>query len=162
VKIKTLGFLIFLLLVSMQFTEAQRPIPRTGQPPINPNQRQERELVDPDEEEVEGRRALLDDSTKMVYGPMTTLSYYERDIKRNNLILYAQDTSLNNFHNYDPVAKSNWKYQDLGNIGSATKPVFYELPDIIGTRSGFSAYDLYHRNPEDQAYFDTKSPFTEM
>lgn len=118
-------------------------------------------MTDPDEETGE-RRSLLDDSTKMVYGPNTSLYFFEKDIKRNNLILYPQDTALNNFHNYAPVSKSNWKYQDLGNIGSATKPIFYEIPDVIGTRAGFSVYDLYFHAPEDNKYFDTKSPFTEM
>ncbi|MFC5625079.1 putative porin [Algoriphagus winogradskyi] len=129
----------------------------------NPNQQQNRERVIPQEEEEAGeRKSLLDDSTRMVYGPTTSLYFFEKDIKRNNLILYPQDTVLNNFHNYSPVEKSNWKYQDLGNIGSAAKPIFYEIPDVIGTRSGFSVYDLYYHAPEDNKYFDTKSPFTEM
>tara|TARA_R110000850_G_scaffold3928_1_gene18700 strand:- start:7836 stop:9782 length:1947 start_codon:yes stop_codon:yes gene_type:complete len=156
-----LGFLFFLTIAGVQFAFAQRTIPRTGQ---NTNQQGNRELTNPDEEEegIVERRSLLDDSTKMVYGPKTSLYFYEKDIKRNNLILYPQDTALTNFHNYDPVGKSNWKYQDLGNIGSATKSIYYEIPDVIGTRSGFSAYDLYFHAPENNKYFDTKSPFTEM
>ncbi len=135
---------------------AQRPI----QPP---RQNQQGELNEPEEEEGGTiRKSLLDDSTRMVYGPKTSLFFYEKDIKRNNLILYPQDTALNNFHNYEPVAKSGWKYQDLGNIGSAAKPIFYEIPDVIGTRAGFSTYDLYYHAPENNKYFDTKSPFTEM
>ncbi|MEP1085918.1 MAG: putative porin [Algoriphagus sp.] len=158
---KRLLCILFLLCVgTIPFTFAQRTVPPTTQ---NPNQRRTGEVVDPEENEEDGiRRTLLDDSTRMVYGPKTSLYFFEKDIKRNNLILYPQDTALNNFHNYDPVAKSNWKYQDLGNIGSATKPMFYEIPDVIGTRAGFSVYDLYYHAPEDNKYFDTKSPFTEM
>tara|TARA_R110002012_G_scaffold320819_3_gene545826 strand:- start:38406 stop:40295 length:1890 start_codon:yes stop_codon:yes gene_type:complete len=142
--------------VGSHFAYSQVTVPRTGQ---NPSQR-----VNPEEEEEEGaiRKSLLDDSTRMVYGPKTSLYFFEKDIKRNNLILYPQDTSLNNFHNYAPVSKSNWKYQDLGNIGSATKPIFYAVPDVIGATSGFGAYDLYFHAPEKNKYFDTKSPFTEM
>ena len=153
---RLLCFLFFLSLVGSHFAFSQVTVPRTGQ---NPNQR-----VNPEEEEEEGtiRKSLLDDSTRMVYGPKTSLYFFEKDIKRNNLILYPQDTSLNNFHNYAPVSKSNWKYQDLGNIGSATKPIFYEVPDVIGATSGFGAYDLYFHAPEKNKYFDTKSPFTEM
>ena len=153
---RLLCFLFFLSLVGSHFAYSQVTVPRTGQ---NPNQR-----VNPEEEEEEGtiRKSLLDDSTRMVYGPKTSLYFFEKDIKRNNLILYPQDTSLNNFHNYAPVSKSNWKYQDLGNIGSATKPIFYEVPEVIGATSGFGAYDLYFHAPEKNKYFDTKSPFTEM
>ena len=153
---RLLCFLFFLSLVGSHFAFSQVTVPRTGQ---SPNQR-----VNPEEEEEEGtiRKSLLDDSTRMVYGPKTSLYFFEKDIKRNNLILYPQDTSLNNFHNYAPVSKSNWKYQDLGNIGSATKPIFYEVPEVIGATSGFGAYDLYFHAPEKNKYFDTKSPFTEM
>ncbi|WP_317194639.1 putative porin [Algoriphagus lutimaris] len=157
-KIRVFGLLILLVIGLSTSLMAQRPVT------TNPNQQRTRELVDPQEEgeETDGRRPLLDDSTKQVYGPKTSLYFFEKDIKRNNLILYPQDTSLTNFHNYDPVAKGGWKYQDLGNIGSASQPVFYQIPELIGTRSGYSAYDLYYRNPENYKYFDTKSPFTEM
>ncbi|REG88331.1 putative porin [Algoriphagus antarcticus] len=155
---RLLCFIFFLSISSVYSAFAQRTFPPTRQ---NPNQ--QRELTDPNEEEEgEGRKSLLDDSTRMVYGPKTSLYFYEKDIKRNNLILYPQDTALNNFHNYAPLEKRNWKYQDLGNIGSATKPILYEIPDVIGTRAGFSAYDLYFHAPENNKYFDTKSPFTEM
>jgi hypothetical protein len=156
------GFLFVLL--AFQTLLAQRPVPQTQQfPGVGQTARQGRELVDPQEaEETDGRRPLLDDSTRQVFGPKTTLYFFEKDLKRNRLMLYEQDTLLNNFHNYDPVAKSGWKYQDLGNIGSAAKPVFYEVPELIGLSSGFHGYDLYFRDPAKRKYYDTKSPFTEM
>lgn len=162
---KTLfGIALFLLLLSTSELLAQRPIPQRGRQVQNPNTRVQREALQEGEgeEELEGRRTLLDDSTKMVFGPNTALFYFEKDIKRNSLTLFPQDTLLDNFHNYDPVAKSGWKYQDLGNIGSAAKPMYYQVPELIGTSSGFHAYDLYYRKPEERRYFDTKSPFTNM
>jgi hypothetical protein len=159
---KRLVFAILFVTLASETAFAQRPIP-----PIQPNMGQgtprTREPVNPEEEEQQdGRRPLLDDSTRQVYGPKTSLFYFERDLKRNRLQLYEQDTALTNFHNYDPVAKGGWKYQDLGNIGSAAKPVYYEIPEMIGLRSGFQAYDLYYNDPINRRYFDTKSPFTEM
>lgn len=143
---------------------AQRPIPQ--RPPaggFGQTTRPERQEVEQEEEEEpDGRRPLLDDSTRQVYGPKTTLYFFEKDLKRNRLKLYEQDTILNNFHNYEPVAKESWKYQDLGNIGSAAKPVYYEIPELIGLNSGFHVYDLYFRDPAERRYYDTKSPFTEM
>lgn len=156
------GFLFGVL--AFQTVVAQRPVPQAQQfPGVGQTARQGRELVDPQEaEETDGRRPLLDDSTRQVFGPKTTLYFFEKDLKRNRLMLYEQDTLLNNFHNYDPVAKSGWKYQDLGNVGSAAKPIFYEVPELIGLSSGFHAYDLYFRDPAKRRYYDTKSPFTEM
>lgn len=151
-------------LLSLQSLLAQRPIPmqqNTGG--FGQTARPGRELVEQEEqEETDGRRPLLDDSTRQIYGPKTTLYFFEKDLKRNRLQLYEQDTLLRNFHNYDPVAKQGWKYQDLGNIGSASKSVFYEIPELIGLSSGFHAYDLYFRDPARRRYYDTKSPFTEM
>lgn len=152
---------VFLLMLAFQPLFAQRPIPQVNSG-ANQGPRQGRQLADPEEEDGEGRRTLLDDSTKQVYGPKTTLYFFEKAIKRNNLKLYEQDTLLDNFHNYDPVAKSGWKYQDLGNIGSAAKPMYYSVPEVIGVTSGFHAYDLYFRDPSKRKFFDTKSPFTEM
>lgn len=165
---KGLVFVFLFSLLGLQALIAQRPIPQrpisqgqnTG---MGQNPRQVRELTEQEgQEETDGRRPLLDDSTRQVYGPKTSLYFFEKDLKRNRLQLYEQDTLLNNFHNYDPVAKTNWKYQDLGNIGTAAKPVFYEVPELIGLSSGFHGYDLYFRDPAKRRYFDTKSPFTEM
>lgn len=157
---KLLSLVVITFLLAAQAAWGQRPVPQggTGAPA-----RPAKQLADPKAvEEEEGRRTLLDDSTKQVYGPKTTLYFYEKAIKRNSLVLYELDTLLTNFHNYDPVAKSGWKYQDLGNIGSAAKPVFFTLPEWIGQSSGFNAYNLYFKDPSQRKYYDSKSPFTEM
>lgn len=157
------GILFLLFLGIVQLSYGQRPIPQNGRQVQNPNQRVQVEARQQEGEETEnGRKTLLDDSTRMVFGPTTALYFYEKDILKNSLKLYPQDTSLTNFHNYDPVSKGGWKYQDLANIGSAAQSIFYEMPTGIGARSGFHAYDIYYRAPEEKRYFDTKSPFTNM
>lgn len=158
---RILIFVFLLLWLTPSVTFGQRPIPQMNMGGMN-GARQGRQLANPQEQDQEGRRTLLDDSTKQVYGPKTTLYFYEKAIKRNSLKLYELDTLLDNFHSYDPVAKSGWKYQDLGNVGSAAKPVYYTVPEVIGVTSGFHAYDLYFRDPAKRKFYDTKSPFTEM
>jgi hypothetical protein len=108
------------------------------------------------------RRGLLDDSTKMVYGPKTSLFYYEKFLRYNRFEQMEVDTSLTGFHNYEPVANTWYRYQDLGNLGSAAKPVFYEVPRQIGRTSGFHVYDLYHNSADSIKYFNTKSPYTQL
>ena len=159
-------FILFLFLfsgVGNLYLHAQtRPrIPQTGNPTgFPPQQNQEREQEQ--KEESQGRKKLIDDSTKMVFGPKTSLYFLEKDVKRNRIRKFEGDTSLNNFHYFEPVAKSGWMYQDLGNVGSAAKPIFYQLPSMIGTMSGFQAYDPYYYGPDSMRYFDTKSPYTQM
>ncbi|GGZ26930.1 hypothetical protein GCM10007049_19590 [Echinicola pacifica] len=108
------------------------------------------------------RSGLIDDSTKMVYGPKTTLYFQEKNVKFNNMEKTPLDTGLTGFHNFEPVFRSGQKFQDLGNIGSAATPVYYQLPGQIGARSGFEAYDLYYHSPDSMLYFDTKSPYTKL
>ena len=159
-------FILFLFLfsgVGNLYLHAQtRPrIPQTGNPTgFPPQQNQEREQEQ--KEESQGRKKLIDDSTKMVFGPKTSLYFLEKDVKRNRIRKFEGDTSLNNFHYFEPVAKSGWMYQDLGNVGSAAKPIFYQLPSMIGTTSGFEVYDPYYYGPDSMRYYDTKSPYTQM
>ncbi|MFD2202514.1 putative porin [Shivajiella indica] len=160
-----LGLFLFLLLIFEANAQIQKPTrPPQGQGQFPPAGG-ERQVFDQDQEGQEesgGRKKLIDDSTKMVFGPKTTLYFLERDIKRNRERKVEIDTSLINFHYYEPVAKSGWMYQDLGNIGSAAKPIFYDVPKMIGTTSGFHVYDLYYNSPDSMKYYDTKSPYTQM
>nr|WP_009033543.1 putative porin [Indibacter alkaliphilus] len=164
-----LSILIFLITFFASYGAIQaqiRPISPTTTPPGQQNQgMQMQQGQDPEQQmqqESGERKKLIDDSTKMVFGPRTSLYFFEKDIRKNREIKYEIDTVLNNFHYYEPVAQSGWMYQDLGNIGSAAKPIFYQAPKMIGTTSGFHVYDLYHNAADSMKYYDTKSPFTQM
>ncbi len=121
---------------------------------------------EPDEEgpgdQPQERRGLIDDSTKMVYGPKTSLYFQEKHLRYNKMEKTPLDTGLTDFHNFEPVFDSGHKYQDLGNIGSAAQPIYYQVPGLIGTISGFDVYDLYYHSPDSLKYFDTKSPYTKL
>jgi hypothetical protein len=149
--------LLFLLQCSViGWASAQVPPTRQQQrePPIPP------EEVDVDLQQP--RRGILDDSTKQVFGPRTTLYFHEHQIRNNRFEKFEIDTALTGFHNYEPVARTWYKYQDLGNIGSASQPIFYDVPGQIGRTSGFHVYDLHYRAPENMTYYDTKSPYTNL
>lgn len=160
----TIFFLIFTCILGGEGYAQIRPISPTTTPPGQQNQGMQ-QGQDPEQqmqEESGERKKLIDDSTKMVFGPKTTLYFFEKDIKKNKDVKYEIDTLLNNFHYYEPVPKSGWKYQDLGNIGSAAQPIFYQSPKMIGVTSGFHVYDLYHNASDSMKYYDTKSPYTQM
>lgn len=105
---------------------------------------------------------VTDDSTKNIYGAQTTFFTTEENIKNNLETYQIIDTSLSNTHNWDPVNITDYYYQNIGTIGTAMRPVFYEAPDVIGKRSGFGVYDYYVKTPDEFKYFDTKSPYTKM
>lgn len=107
--------------------------------------------------------AILDDSTKNIYGPKTTLHFFENDILNNrDSVRYRVDTSLTNFHRWTPIDRSWGKLTDLGNTVTATRSLLFEPRQDIGTQLGFRAYDAYAIKPEDVKYVDTKSQHTEL
>ncbi len=105
---------------------------------------------------------VIDDTTKQVYGPRTSRYYYESDVFFNRDVLHPVDTAITNFHrNASFVAMYNYLYQDLGNIGTAIRPIYYQPPAQTGVRPGFDVYNLYWET-EQIRYYDTKSPYTNM
>lgn len=103
---------------------------------------------------------IVDDSTKRIHGPKTTLVYYEEDVMDGNSRKNPVDTSLNAFHQFNHVNRFNNFYQDLGSWGTALRPMFYFSPTQIGTLAGINAYQPFLFTPQNVRYFDTKSPFT--
>lgn len=107
-------------------------------------------------------RIGLDDSTKVIYGPTSTRYFLEEDVVNNRKRLYTIDTTLSGIHNYNFVQRNKNLYQDLGNIGTAIRPVFYKAPEQIGTLLGFDAYTLYDIKSSKVRYYNTKSPFSSI
>jgi hypothetical protein len=113
-----------------------------------------------DEPQRRGSR-IIDDTTKQVYGPKTSNYFFEEDVLLNRPVLYRIDTAIRNFHQFNYVQRHDNLYQDLGNMGTAIRPIYYQVPEVIGVTSGFNAYDLYW-DEEKVRYFDTKSPYSNM
>lgn len=104
---------------------------------------------------------IVDDSTKNVYGPKTTLWTTEQDVFINKSNYRPLDTTLTNYHRWTYVQKFNNRYQDLGNVGTALNPIFPILSTTIGANPGYQTYSLFYDTQEPK-YFDTKSPFTKI
>ena len=104
---------------------------------------------------------ILDDTTKQVYGPKTSRYYFEKDVFLNRQTYYFIDTVIRDFHNFSYVQRNQNVYQDLGNIGTSLRPIFYQTPEVIGVSSGFQSYDIYW-DSEQIKYYDTKSPYSNM
>jgi hypothetical protein len=102
---------------------------------------------------------VVDDSTKNVYGPTTTLWTTERDWFTGQNNYRPLDTSIVNFHRWTHVQKYNNQHQDLGNNGTAMNPIFPVAPESIGASSGFNSFGIFFKSNQIRIY-DTKSPFT--
>ncbi len=103
---------------------------------------------------------IVDDSTKQVYGPYTTYYQTFEDIKYNRENLAKVDSTISTLHQFSMVEKFNNNYQNLGNLGTALRSIFYAPPVHVGIRSGFDAYAPYYITADQIEFFDTKSPYT--
>jgi len=110
-----------------------------------------------------GGGAILDDSTKTIYGPKTTLHFFESDIINNrDSVRYRVDTLLPDFNRWTPVDRSYGKLVDLGNTATATRNLFFTPRQDIGAQLGMRAYDPYAIQQDDVQYIDTKSQYTDL
>ncbi|MCW5911917.1 MAG: hypothetical protein KIT62_12625 [Cyclobacteriaceae bacterium] len=104
---------------------------------------------------------IVDDSTKNVYGPKTTLWITENDIYLNKNNYQPLDTAIQDYHRWTFIQKLNNFYQDLGNVGTALNPLFPQVPVNIGATPGYTTYTPYFDLAEPR-YFDSKSPYTRI
>ncbi len=107
-----------------------------------------------------GFSQILDDSTKQVYSIKTVKYILEDDILNNKKQEYHPDTTFNNFHWFDSNLQGGWLHQDLGNIGTAIRPLFYEQRQDISQQLGFNSFSFYAFDPKKIQYFNSKSPYT--
>ncbi len=107
------------------------------------------------------RSQVVDDSTKNVYGPKTTLWTTEKSLFYNENKYVPLDTSIINYHRWTYVQRFQNFYKDLGNAGTALSPIFPILSGTIGATSGFTSYEPFYQT-EEPRYFNTKSPYTRI
>lgn len=152
---KYLVLLTCVVLTTASVAQERQPPPQgqTGLP----------KKTSPQQRPVGGRQRsqIVDDSTTQIYGPNTSKYFFENDVFYNRAVQHPIDTVIRNFHRWNFVQRYNNLYQDLGTVGTAIRPIFYQSPSVIGARSGFEVYDLYW-NSEEVRYFDTRSPYSNM
>nr|WP_255710087.1 putative porin [Pontibacter harenae] len=90
------------------------------------------------------------------------MQLFEQDVLRGRYVEQRVDTSINKMQNERFWYNDTTFYQHLGNIGTAAKPIFYELPLKIGARYGKYVFDRYAYNPFNLNYYDTRSPYSHL
>ncbi len=96
------------------------------------------------------------------YAANSVWKLYEEDLYLNTKREIHPDTSVHNFHRYNITQRSDYAYQDLGNLGTASQSIFYQEPNQIGTRWGITAYEPYIRRPFEVPYFNTLAPYVDI
>ena len=106
------------------------------------------------------RAQVVDDSTKVLYGPKTTRVIYEAEVLRDSTSGTPLDTTLTRW----PLARF-WVHdttfqQDLGTVGSASRPLLYQPNLQLGARFGRNVFDKYARDARSIPYYDSRSPYS--
>ncbi|MBW3128561.1 putative porin [Hymenobacter profundi] len=103
---------------------------------------------------------IVDDSTKVLYGPKTTFIIREADVLRDTITPVMVDTTLTRLPQQRYWLHDSTFQQDLGNLGTATRPLLWQTNTQLGNRLGRNVFDKYAINPATIPYYDTRSPYS--
>ena len=103
---------------------------------------------------------VLDDSTKMVYGPKTTRVIYEAEVLRDSTAGTPLDTTLTRWPQAQFWFHDTTFQQDLGAVGTASRPLLYQPNLALGARFGRNVFDKYARSATTVPYYDSRSPYS--
>ena len=106
------------------------------------------------------RAQVVDDSTKVLYGPKTTRVIYESEVLRDSTGGTPVDTTLTKWPQQRFWVHDTTYQQDLGAVGTASRPLLYQPNLELGARFGRNAFDRYAHNPRTVPYYDSRSPYS--
>jgi hypothetical protein len=86
--------------------------------------------------------------------------YYDTKFTTKDLYLRRIDTSLENFHRYNPTANWEVPHIALSNLAQAPRPLRFSPDHYIGFRHGYHAFDRYFYTSDSVRYYNTRTPFT--
>jgi len=107
-----------------------------------------------------GQAQIVDDSTKVLYGPKTTRVIYEADLRRDSTRGVLIDTSLVRWSQQRFWYHDSTFQQDLGTVGSASRPLLYRPNLELGARLGRNVFDRFALQSSQVPFYDSRSPYS--
>jgi hypothetical protein len=107
-----------------------------------------------------GQAQIVDDSTKVLYGPKTTRVIREADLQRDSTRGVVIDTSLVRWSQARFWYHDSTFQQDLGTVGSASRPLLYRPNLVLGARLGRNVFDRFAREGSQVPFYDSRSPYS--
>ncbi|OYU96203.1 MAG: hypothetical protein CFE21_07270 [Bacteroidetes bacterium B1(2017)] len=99
------------------------------------------------------------DSSKQV--PYPTQFFTEFALDRNLGLVY-EDTVIRRNEIYHTYFKKNVMFQDLGNIGTPGRSMFFDWNRTTDFVLGFNPYQSYYKTPQESRYYHTKKPYADF
>ncbi|WP_345055916.1 putative porin [Hymenobacter glaciei] len=106
------------------------------------------------------RAQVVDDSTKVMYGPKTTHVIFESEVLRDSTKGTPVDTTLTHWPQQRFWLHDTTFQQDLGAVGTASRPLLYQPNLELGARYGRNAFDRYAHDARTVPYYDSRSPYS--
>ncbi|MCC6725069.1 MAG: hypothetical protein IT258_11200 [Saprospiraceae bacterium] len=78
-----------------------------------------------------------------------------------NYVFPFSDSLLENTHQYDPIRQRRFDFASLGNLGSATRPLFFQPTWRRGFDVGQHQFDLYQMTTADVRYYKITQAYTQ-
>jgi hypothetical protein len=107
-----------------------------------------------------GQAQIVDDSTKVLYGPKTTRVIYEAEVLADSTHGTLIDTALVRWPQQKFWFRDSTLHQDLGTVGSASRPLLFRPNTELGARLGRNVFDRYAREASQVPYYDSRSPYS--
>jgi hypothetical protein len=107
-----------------------------------------------------GQAQIVDDSTKVLYGPKTTRVIYEADLQHDSTRGVLIDTSLVRWSQQRFWYHDSTFHQDLGTVGSASRPLLYRTNLALGARLGRTVFDRFALKGSEVPFYDSRSPYS--
>ncbi len=113
--------------------------------------------------------AELDSLRKKEEGKADSLVYTSKFIRYTTVNLLKDstqthpiDTTLENFHQYNPLYQPKKPTIGLGSTGLAYRELLFNPSKTIGFDAGFHSLDAYLLNPDSVRYYRARTPYTEL
>lgn len=101
-------------------------------------------------------------SSGIAYDTRDTFGVYYFSAEQPNLLRKLEDTTLYRFDIYHPTNQAFVPFANVGNLGSAHRPIWFDMPFRRGFDVGYHQYDLYYTLPDQLRYSVLEKPFTRV
>ena len=101
--------------------------------------------------------AAEEDSVR--YGTHTTYTFSTTDLLTSAGNIRTLDTLFDQLGLITVPERHQFSYTNLGALGTAARPLFYQLPSNIGHRSGLTAFEAHYMDPSEMPLYNCRSPF---
>ena len=97
--------------------------------------------------------SIFEEPTEELVTDRSTFFITPKEVRYNHRTYHHINRSVTKMDHFTVIEQHHYNMQNLGNHLTATQHILYTLPPNIGATYGFSAYDVFFKNPQDIRYY---------